>query len=211
MAISANILAPRVIALAAVGYCLWPSLTAFMSETASKPPAKVAALETGLLAPKMPPLPARDPFQVKAEPVANAPAKSAANKSKLAAHEAVKKPIDPLEGLTLDATCIVGNQRLAVINGRLYAAPELLLESSSATSPPKIVNVLPYKVLLEWGGKTLELTYSNVASSAAASRDTDVHGGPNGITTGRARGSYAPSRTRATAEPAGAAAPESER
>ena len=64
MAISANTLVPRVIALAAVGYCVWPSLTAFVSETESKPPAKLPALETTLLRPKMPPQPARDPFQV---------------------------------------------------------------------------------------------------------------------------------------------------
>ena len=60
MAISVNTLMPRAIALAAVGYCVWPSLTAFMSETGNKSPAKLPALETTLLRPKMPPRPVRD-------------------------------------------------------------------------------------------------------------------------------------------------------
>ena len=78
------------------------------------------------------------------------------------------KPIDPLAGLTLDATCIVGGQRLAMISGRLYAAKETLSAGKSSTPAYKVVDVLPYKVLLENDGKTVELTYSDVARPAAS-------------------------------------------
>jgi hypothetical protein len=190
MAISATTLAPRLIALAVVGYCVWPSLTAFVSETASPPPAKLPAVETSLLSPKMPPQPARDPFQVGVVAPTAPPSKSpkagegvAASGPASAAGNVAVKPVNPLDGLSLDGTCIVGAHRLAVINGRLYAAREMLPASNSAT-PLKLVDVLPHKVLLEREGKTLELTYSNVASALVPSRGAEVHASPNGVVTG---------------------------
>ena len=112
MAISANTLVPRVIALAAVGYCVWPSLTAFVSETQNKPPAKLPALETTLLRPKMPPQPARDPFQVNVAAKADSPGKSSKAGAGMAEANSATggarpKPVNPLAGLTLDAGCIV--------------------------------------------------------------------------------------------------------
>ena len=185
MVISANILVPRAIALAAVGYCVWPSLTVCMSDTESKPPAKLPAVETTLLRPKMPPQPVRDPFQVQVAAKAGSPRKASKAGVGTGHGNATGKPVNPLAGLTLDATCIVGTQRLAVINGRLYAAEETLPTSNSATPPLKIANVLPYKVLFEWEGKILELTYSNITSSLAASHEAGVYvGGPKGVTGG---------------------------
>ena len=75
-------------------------------------------------------------------------------------------------------------ERLAVINGHVYAVRESLPASNSATPPLKIVDVLPYKVLLEGEGKALELTYSNAAFSPGASQDADAHAGPDGVTVG---------------------------
>jgi hypothetical protein len=190
MAISVNTLAPRVIALAAVGYCVWPSLMEFMSDVPNKPPVKPAALEATLLRPKMTPEPVRDLFRVKVATKEDSPSKvpegggAAGPNPTVAAIGVISTK--PLDGLTLDATCIVGAQRMAVINGRLYSVKEILSASNTTTAPLKIIDVLPHKVLLEGDGKTLELVYSNVTSSVAAMEDSVVRGGPDGITTGPA-------------------------
>lgn len=187
-------------ALAALGYCVWPSVTAFMSQPEGKPPAKLPTLESALLRPKMPLPPLRDPFRVEiAGQTASAGKQASAGQGAggrrvgSAGEGAVKKRVDPLAGLSLDATCIVGAQRLAVINGRVYTAQETLATSSSAAPPLKIANILPHMVLLQCEGKTLELTYSNVGTARAASHEPDVYvGGPNetvaGAATKRPRG-----------------------
>jgi hypothetical protein len=191
MVISISKLAPRATVLAVVGYCVWPSLSYMTSQPETKPPGKLPELAAALLSPKMPSCPTRDPFgsksaaQLSARRGASTAAVKLATKEdraksstplvgkpaeKLAAADTSEQPVDPLNGLTLDATCIVGRRRAAVINGRLYAPEELLSASSPSTPPYKIVDVFPYKVLLEREGKTLELTYSNVASRSVSSQ-----------------------------------------
>jgi hypothetical protein len=80
-----------------------------------------------------------------------------------------KKPVDPLDSLKLEATCTLGNQRLAMINGQLYAPQDRLSTANSSLPPFRIVSVFPNKVLLECKGKTVELTYDGVVSRAAPS------------------------------------------
>ena len=79
-----------------------------------------------------------------------------------------KKQIDPLDGLKLEATCILGNQRLAMINGQLYA-PQKMPSAGNSLPPFRIVSVFPNEVLLECKGKTVELTYEGVVSRPASS------------------------------------------
>jgi hypothetical protein len=189
MVISVEKVAPRVIALAAVAYCVWPSLTALMSEPESKRPQKLPELAASLLSPKMPPQPTRDPFGFK---VAAAPAKSSTAGAGAAKNAPAKqaiaakppeRPVDPLKGLTLEATSIVGNRRMAVINGRSYTAQETLRTPDPTSPRLKIVNVLPYKVLLEREGKPLELTYSDLVSHSATPPNTDGNAKPASVPT----------------------------
>ena len=62
----------------------------------------------------------------------------------------------------------MGDQRLALINGRLYGPRETLQDSTASGADYKVVDVLPYKVLLECQGKKLELAYPDAASGVAS-------------------------------------------
>jgi hypothetical protein len=193
MAISVGRLAPRAIVLAVVGYCVWPSASALFSQPETKPPETLPDITAAMLSPALSPSPTRDPFGGAAvvpwlaakqpgaaagktagkggpaKPPVSAAGKTAGKSPHSGSAKTPDKPADPLGGLALDATCIVGDRRLAMINGRMYAVQETLRTGNSATPPYKVVDVLPYKVVLERDGKTLELTYSDIASHAASS------------------------------------------
>lgn len=186
MAISAGKLAPSAVILAFVGYCVWPSLSEMMSDPPPpKAPAKVPELAASLLSPTMAPVPTRNPWggmDAASLTAAKAAAKEAAKMEAAktadktagalagsAAATTPNEPVDPLAGLKLDATCILGNQRMAMINGQMCALHERLSAGNSPTSP-KVVGVFPYKVLLEYGGKTVELKYSDTASPSSSSQ-----------------------------------------
>ena len=79
----------------------------------------------------------------------------------------------------------MGDQRLAVINGRLYAPRDTLsagkpvanksannkpAPDKAAAAPYQVVDVLPYKVLLACDGQILELGYSNVTTGSAPAK-----------------------------------------
>ncbi len=68
----------------------------------------------------------------------------------------------------LEATCIVGERRLAVIDGRVYAPNDKASLPGLSATPCEVVGVLPYKVLLKCGDQRLELTYSDAASKSAS-------------------------------------------
>ncbi|MBU4273157.1 MAG: hypothetical protein KKE86_05565 [Planctomycetes bacterium] len=187
---------PRALALAVVGYCLWPSMMAFNSKPKTKSPDKPPELSAALLSPAMPPTPTRDPFEQNTATPASALKKVIQPATKAAAVKGPQKPAgaaDPTVktarraaaasrdramptgkganhsgGLTLEATCIVGDRRLAVINGRLYAPKETLSLPGLSATPCEVVSVLPYKVVLKCGENNMELTYPNVASKSAS-------------------------------------------
>lgn len=186
MAISAGKVAPSAVILAFVGYCVWPSLSEMMSDQPPpKAPVKVPALAASLFSPTMAPVPTRNPWgglDAASLAAAKAAAKEVAEKeaaktadtttgtpASSAAAKTPNKPVDPLAGLKLDATCILGNQRMAMINGQMCALHEKLPAENSSTSP-KVVGVFPYKVLLEYEGKTVELKYSDAASQSSSSQ-----------------------------------------
>ena len=191
MAISVGNLAPRAVVVGFVAVVCWPTLSKFLSREESKQPETLPELTATALAPKMPPLPTRDPFGLPAALKPAAPTnlvkaaaitgskdstkfglssdKMARRAGGSAAAKVGNQPVDPLNGLSLDGTCVMGEQRLAVINGRLYAPQEKLSADKSSTPAYQIVDVLPYKVLLERNGQILELGYSNVASRSASS------------------------------------------
>jgi hypothetical protein len=166
-------------------------------ELSSTPKEKAAEktpeLAAALLSPKMLRLSERNLFQSEVAASVSAPKKSSPSASnslastvlgklstsatpgrvpaqRLAGAAKAKTPgktVDPLSGLTLNATCIVGNQRLAVINGRVYAPREKLPVGKSPNSPYQLVSVDPHKVMLECEGKTVELKYSDLPSRSA--------------------------------------------
>ncbi len=166
MEISAGKWAPRVIAVAVAGYCVWPSVTALVSQPKAKPPEKLPELAAALLAPAAPPAPKRDPFEQGAAELFH---RQAAQPFAAAARRPSGADGGPLSGVALEATCIAGDRRLALIDGRLYAPRETLSTSNPSAPPYKIVDVFPYKVLLESEGKTVELKYSDVAVRPASS------------------------------------------
>jgi hypothetical protein len=179
MAISLSKAVPRMVVVAAVGYCVWPSLPGLTSVPTPAPVSKLPEIAGSLLAPRATPPPIRNPFLYKeAEDLAKnkAMAKLAsANGKKLGSPgkgggddpAGPGRSQDPLSGLSLDATCIAGDSRLAIINGHIYGVKKRISGSSAAAPALTIAAVLPYKVLLECDGKTLELFYSTISRSDA--------------------------------------------
>jgi len=189
---------PRALALAVVGYCLWPSMTAFFSKPKVESPKKLPELSAALLSPAMPPTPTRDPFKKNTATLASALKKVLPSAAKSATGKGTQNPAAALDstvkmeqrvasashgqgkptgkgakhsdGLTLEATCIVGDQRLAVINGRLYAPKETLSLPGLSATPCEVISVLPYKVVLKCGENNKELTYPNVASKQVSAK-----------------------------------------
>ncbi|MCD4726847.1 MAG: hypothetical protein K8R46_04250 [Pirellulales bacterium] len=181
---------PRTLALAVVGYCLWPSTMAFFSTPKTTSPKKLPELSAALLSPAMPLAPTRDPFEENTATLASALKKVIQPVTKAATVKRPRKPTVKTErrvastsrgqgkptgkganhsgGLTLEATCIVGDRRLAIINGRLYAPKETLSLPGLSATPYEVINVLPYKVVLKCGENSMELTYPNVASKSAS-------------------------------------------
>ncbi|MCE5268193.1 MAG: hypothetical protein LLG00_09945 [Planctomycetaceae bacterium] len=185
---------PRAAALAVAGIVAWPSLSALFLESETKqakpPEAAIAAASPPAASP-----PKRDPFdngeRIDRPAGRNYGGKDARNGVDIAgvlgrlgkgaaAQGAAGVPVSPLSGLHLEATCIMGDRRLALINGRLYAPQETITAAAAqpgadaelaklgyAPPPSKVVDVLPYKVLLSCQGKTMELTYSDSLSGSS--------------------------------------------
>ncbi len=199
---------PRALALAAVVYCLWPSMKTFFEKPKPESPEKVPEITAALLSPSVPPAPTRDPFEritaelaSKRKRIIPPAAKDTKGKqrqqseSTTAAQEGQKQrrsthgspPESARAGagkrqpvaLNLEATCIVGDRRLAVINGRLYAPEDTLPSPGPWSSPCRVVRVLPYKVVLKRGGKFVELFYANSAAKpASAAKKSSVEKSP---------------------------------
>jgi hypothetical protein len=67
--------------------------------------------------------------------------------------------------LVLNATCIMGDKRLAIINGRTYRPNDTLVSSNTKAPPCVITDILPNKVLLECQGKRFQLCYVDSLTS----------------------------------------------
>ena len=192
---------PRVLALALVGYCLWPSFSEFLSSPKAKKPKKTPELTVAMLSPELPPPLTRDPFEEGTTALASTVKKEMPSTTKaaveLSADAKQEKPamaktrqeteeqrivkrappdkkssshrIGNAEPLNLEATCIVDDQRLAVISGRIYGTDDTLLLPGLSTTPCKIVEVLPYRVVLKCGNKNFELQYSDMTPKSPSS------------------------------------------
>lgn len=180
---------PRSLALAVVAYCLWPTFVAYFSEPSSQQPKKTPELSAAMLSPKLAPPPTRDPFAECADSTedknspgtnhtttetAGARAGSMRNQgstSSVGLKSSIAQETDKSKSLILEATCIVNDRRLAVIDGRLYAPKDKLVMTDGAGPPYEIVEVLPYKVLLNCENKIIELTFPGVSAKPATAAE----------------------------------------
>jgi hypothetical protein len=176
MAISVNKFAPSAVVLAFVGYCIWPSVSGFISTPPKpKPSEKIEPLDPALFTMPQTKEPTRNPWGGKdAETLAKIKKENEAkiaqeiqDKMKQDDPTAVStvQPSELLKSLTLDATCIGGTSPLAIINNRIYGLQDTLADTEPGSPPCKVVGVLPYKVILECKGETLQLKYSSAASA----------------------------------------------
>lgn len=166
--------APQVMVLAVSLYWCWPALNAsflqgtrrVVQEEVKKPAAPLFAAD--ILAPKFAPLAKRNSFLT----LDYKPKKDA--KGRLAGSG--KKILDPAEkaaafrdsGMILNATCIMGNQRMAIISGHVYKEKDAIPQPGDEAPSCFVTAILPHKVLLSYQGELQQLGYVNVASKPAA-------------------------------------------
>ena len=163
-------IAPTLAVLAVLGYCCWPGAEA----PAAPEQEKKREISQASLAPKTAPLPTRDPFlgvAKKLPPTLKEPAKTV---------RTVAAPVTPADAakqiasLTLKATFLSGERRLALINNRFYAEGESLQPPTSKT-PFVVAEVHANRVVLELEGEQVDLKYvvkpqQGPASSAKTDR-----------------------------------------
>lgn len=68
-----------------------------------------------------------------------------------------------LAGLVLNATCITREQRLAIINWRVYRQKDAVVVPNAPDSHLVLAEIQPHKVVLESGGKRVPLGYPDRA------------------------------------------------
>ncbi len=175
-----NRLAPTVIVAAFVAWCVWPYLSGEGSGGLVQEPAQVPQIAGSLLQPTIEPAGDRNPFRP-----ANAGEPDPSETATIHEDELASAPVeqglvpevqpgDVLEQLTLDGTFIYGGQRLALINGRVYAEGDTLTVSGLTTEPCIVKQIFAHKVLIEFRGETLELPYRDSMSKAARPRSADA-------------------------------------
>lgn len=157
---------------AMVGYCCWPYVFGLGQGAATPATDTPAAIAASALLPSIDPAPDRDPFRVAT------PAQAVTEPSTDAAHDEASAEFefdagtergDELESdanrslgrLALSATFVRGDQRVALINGRVYAPGEPLADSGSSASPFVVSEIFADKVVIERNGQTTELSYSD--------------------------------------------------
>ncbi len=132
-------------------------------------------LAVSLLAPPAAPAPSRDPFNLKAaapkkSPVTRAtqsdggPRKGAATGQGTAPHQ---KPRPAASGLTLSATLLRGERRVALINGKFFTEGDPLKDVTAGGVT--LARVYPDRVLLRQGEETVELKFSDRSESKTSS------------------------------------------
>jgi hypothetical protein len=166
-------LVPQAVVLAAAIYWSWPALTAFFSPSplsatkAESTKAKSQEFTAAVLSPTFPPPSKRNPFESPGEkhlPKTKSRKGAATNTAHLAAAE-VKD-----SGLLLNATCIMGEQRLALINGKVYKEKDEIQGPGASPASWVVIEILPHKVLLSCQGTPLQLSYTNTTAARSATR-----------------------------------------
>jgi hypothetical protein len=166
--------APQLIVLTVAAYWGWSALGDFLpkgSAAISSGNKNVAASKefaATALSPKFSPLATRDPFTTP-----GARAKKIAK-----GHKPGQKPaLETLAiadgaslGLTLSATCILGDRKFAMINGQVYREKETVQTAGSEPMSCVVTSILPREVVLSWQGKLLRLDYPDAPVKADAAK-----------------------------------------
>jgi hypothetical protein len=179
MPVAITRLLPQVILLAVVGYWSWPSLQQAFSKPALPPAESKKAAETtefsaASLSPTFPPPPTRNLFGPPGAMVTGKGRKGGIPDAKELAEKVAADTKDA--GLVLKATCIIGEQRLAFINGRVYKEKEVIQGQGEEPLNWIITDILPHKVLLSCQGMPLQLSYPNVFGKKAPAATTPAAG-----------------------------------
>jgi hypothetical protein len=159
---------PHAIVLIVAVYWAWPALTtpapkAVQASPDSPKASSKPGFSAAVLSPTFPPPSQRDPFLRAGE---HRMAKKKA--AKPGAKAEIGKAMNFKDfGLTLSATCIVGNKRLALINGRLYKEKEAVEKSPGEPTTYVITSIEPHRVIVSWNGRPFQLSYSDTAAKKA--------------------------------------------
>ena len=150
--------APQAMVLAVALYWSWPALKVALPHVAAGPSAAESKKPVGkafaamVLSPKFLPFPKRNPFQLAGSTAKNAKSGAIRKRGKkLDAAEKVAAIRD--SGLVLNATCIMGKQRMAIINGQVYKEKDLIPRPGEETPSCFVTAILPHKVLLSYQGE----------------------------------------------------------
>ncbi len=176
--------APIGIVAGVMGYLCWPYFDEPSKRSESAGLDQVIQVTAALLSPSVAPALKRDPFKSAKSngPVASTSPRSTANKPGTAA-KAVAAPIaGPPITLVLNGTYVRGNQRIAVINGTVYAQGEQISVEHASVENCSVARVDVDKVVLNFNGATAELRYANTIApeSPIASHPTAP---PRGVKT----------------------------
>ena len=175
-------MAPTGFMIVVAGYWCWPFLDGLGAGVRSQEDKSLPEVTAELLSPKIDPPPERDPFHAlypgQITPVetqdpdaggtvqdgdefvtSGADAEKTPPASAEGDFNASERTANPLGGLTLNATFIKGDQRVALINGRPYMQGELLDLSNSSSGDCLVKRIDSYAVLIEHNGRTVELSY----------------------------------------------------
>jgi hypothetical protein len=167
-------LVPQAILLVVVGYWSWPSLQQAFSKPAPSPAetkktAGAKEFSAVTLSPTFPPPPTRDLFGPPGPMVATK-GKGRAVSAKEIAEKMAAEAKD--SGLVLKGTCIIGERRLACINGHVYKEKEVIQGQGEDPLNWVITDILPHKVLLSCQGMPMQLNYTNASGKRDAAAKT---------------------------------------
>jgi hypothetical protein len=158
-------LMPQAIVLIVAVYWGWSALTtpAPKAVETSLDPKKASSRQefsAAVLSPTFPPPSKRDPFLL--------PGQQRMAKKKVVrpgAKAEIGKTMNFRDfGLTLSATSIVGDRRLALINGRIYKEKESVEKTPGESTGCVVTRIEPYHVSVTWNGQPHQLTYSDAAA-----------------------------------------------
>jgi hypothetical protein len=164
---------PQAMVLAVALYWSWPALeTAFpqVANTAQhadvkKPMAQDFAAT--VLSPKFLPFPKRNPF-LSADYKPNKKAAMAQSRKPGAKRDGASTAADTRDvNLVLNATCIMGKQRMAIINGHVYKEKDVIPQPGDEAPSCFVTAILPHKVVLSCRGEIMQLGYVNLAAKPA--------------------------------------------
>jgi hypothetical protein len=176
-------LAPLAAVLAVMIYCMTLGTTVAGSKKSNKPPEKLPEFKAELFAPKLPPRAKRNPFYLPGEePTVIVEAAPKDKKAAPAKIDNVAAAKEYFSGLVLNATYLVGERRLATINGHIYKEKDKLNSSEPQVPTFVVSQILPYEVVLECGGQLFHLRYSDVYAGAKINpiaKSSDTRGKPS--------------------------------